>query len=314
MVRLLTLAAALLALAAPVAAAHGPGIDTAVGKNDGRLPNGLYKVTLDDGAVVYTHGDDPKPLHGTDMNAGDAELAPVCATTNAQQVLYAYSKASGNRLSTMKASLQAQVRRNTHVLDESAKRSGGVGARYRVVCDGAGAISVLAYQVKSGTSFNSITNGARQAGHKRTDVDYTIFFDGTSATACGVGSFYSDERPGAENYNNRGGAYAVSYRDCWYGRTSMHESGHNQGAVQASAPFSTGTGAHCYDLLDVMCYSPDGGNLHQEGTVTLCSTAIWFDCNDDTYFDAAPEAGEWLSTHWNLGGPNNRYVDLSATS
>jgi hypothetical protein len=32
----------------------------------------------------------------------------------------------------------------------------------------------------------------------------------------------------------------------------MHESAHNQGAVQYGAPNSTGTGGHCYDELDAM--------------------------------------------------------------
>ena len=313
MVRNLALAAAVLALAAPVAAAHGPGIETAVGKHDGQLPNGLYKVTTDDGGVLYTHGGDPAPLHGESMGVGDPELAPVCATTNAQQVLYGYTKASGNRLNQFRASLQAQIRRNTHVLDESAKASGGAGARYRVVCDSAGAISVAAFQT-NGTGFSQIVNSAKKARHNRTDVDYTIFFDGTSATACGIGSYYSDERAGAENYNNRGGAYGVSYRDCWYGRTSMHENGHNMGAVQASAPFSTGSGAHCVDVLDVMCYSPDGGNLNQDGTVTRCATVMWFDCNNDTYFNAAgPILSTGGSSIWNLGSADNRFVDFSPT-
>ena len=312
MARLLALTAALLALAVPVASAHGPGIDTAVGQHDGKLPNGLFKVTTDDGTALYTHGADPKPLHGGSMTLGDPELAPVCAGSNAQQVLYAYTKTSKNRLAEVGTSLREQIRRNTHVLDESAKSSGGAGARYRVICDGAGAISVLAFQ-SNGSSFSQIVNAAKKARHNRTDVDYTIFFDGTDATACGVGSFYSDERPGPENYNNRGGAYGVTYRDCWYGRTSMHENGHNLGAVQASATFSTGSGAHCADLLDVMCYSPDGGDRNQGGTTTLCPTVMWFDCNHDTYFDVAPEDGEWLAARWNLGSPANAHVDFSPT-
>ena len=50
----------------------------------------------------------------------------------------------------------------------------------------------------------------------------------------------------------------------------MHENGHNQGAVQYDAPYSTGDGAHCCDENDVMCYA-DGGDLNPAGT---CSSAL----------------------------------------
>jgi hypothetical protein len=88
----------------------------------------------------------------------------------------------------------------------------------------------------------------------------------------------------------------------------MHENGHNQGAVQYGAPHSTGTGWHCWDEIDVMCYSPDGGNLHQQGTETLCSDREYFDCGYNDYFDSNPEPGEYLATHWNLGSPLNKFI------
>jgi hypothetical protein len=304
-----TLGLVALAMTIPASAsAHGGGSDEAVGHYEGHA-NGLYRLRTDDGAVLYTHGGDAKRSHGPDMNVGDPEVAPVCATDYYQHVLYGRSRRAADRYGSVKASLQAQIRRNTAVLDESARVSGGSGARYKVACD-SGGIAVGNFTVKSGsTDFNTIVSAARQAGFNRSNVDYTIFFDGVSRTACGVGSYYSDETGGAGNLNNNGGGYAVSYADCWYGRTSMHENGHNQGAVQPGAPHSTGTGGHCNDLLDVMCYAPDGGNQNQK-EVTLCSTVIWFDCNFDTYFDAAPEGTEWLSTHWNIGAGYNRFISF----
>jgi len=295
-----------IAMTAP-ALAHGPGSDEAVGHNSQRQANGLYRVTTDDGAVLYTHGGDPKGDHGASMDSGDPELAPVCATGYRQHVLYARPKRGADRYGDVKASIQAQIRRNTYVLNESAIASGGTGARYTVLCD-AGGIEVDKFVVGSGaTDFNTIVSAARKAGYTSTTEDYTIFFDGVSRTACGVGSYISDETASAANKNNNGGGYAISYADCWYGRTSMHENGHNQGAVQPSAPHSTGTGGHCNDLLDVMCYAPDGGNQNQTEE-TLCSLTMWFDCNFDTYFDAAPEPLEWLGTHWNIGAAYNRFI------
>jgi hypothetical protein len=57
-----------------------------------------------------------------------------------------------------------------------------------------------------------------------------------------------------------------------------------------------------------MCYSPDGGDLHQGGTVLLCSDALHFDCGWNTYFDSDPENGEYLDNHWNIGSPVNRFI------
>jgi hypothetical protein len=90
----------------------------------------------------------------------------------------------------------------------------------------------------------------------------------------------------------------------------MHEVGHNRGAVQPAAPDSTGSGAHCNEGHDVMCYAPDGGDQNQS-MVYPCSTLTRFDCNFDTYFDAAPEAGEWLSNHWNLGRQGQNFMVIS---
>jgi hypothetical protein len=297
------LAVACLLCLPALAAAHG---------DEHHLPNGLIKHKLADGTVLFSHGGDAKSAapHGTDMDINDPQLAPVCAAANAQQVLYARPKRAPDRYASVVASLRGQLARNTYVLDQSAKASGGSGARYRVVCDAAGQVDVKTFVAKSGgTGFNSVVNAARSAGYNRTDVDYTIFYDAVDPSACGVGSYFNDERGSANNLNNNGGAYAVVYSDCWYGRTSMHENGHNEGAVQPSAPHSTGSGAHCNDLIDVMCYAPDGGNQNQT-EVTLCSDTIWFDCNFDTYFDAAPEAGEWLVDHWNIGAAYNRYITL----
>jgi hypothetical protein len=148
---------------------------------------------------------------------------------------------------------------------------------------------------------------ARNAGFRSPNADHTIFYDGTGG--CGIGTYHHDERLIAENANNSGGGYGITYRGCWGYNTAMHESGHNQGAVQPTAPYSTGDGAHCMDEADVMCYS-DGGD-RDRGTFSRCSIEK-FDCGYDTYFDARTEAGEWLSTHWNLGSSLNRFVAFDA--
>lgn len=61
-----------------------------------------------------------------------------------------------------------------------------------------------------------------------------------------------------------------------------------------------------------MCYAPDGGDKHQQGTVLNCSDRVYFDCGFDTYFDSAPEPGEYLESHWNMGSPVNRFIAFDA--
>ena len=310
-----------------------------VGHNARLQPNGLYQFRAG-GAVFQTHGPDPITVdsHGTSMDVGDPERVPVCTTSTSsyhQRILYAYNQGTANRLATVTPHIQAAIRRMDHVLDEESVISGGPHADYRVFCAAGGAIKVDAFVVPpasgggSQSSFGNIVAAARAAGYTSPNVDYTIFYDASdsSGLACGVGSFWGDDRAIAGNYNNNPGGsvqggYAVTYgpyssptsAGCWYGHTPMHENGHNQGAVQAAAPFSTGTGAHCWDEIDVMCYSPDGGNVHQGGTVTYCSASERFDCRNDSYFDTAPETGEWLATHWNIGSTLNRFIVRGGTA
>ena len=86
------------------------------------------------------------------------------------------------------------------------------------------------------------------------------------------------------------------------------------GAVNDDAPYSTGAG-HCIDGIDILCYPDDsfvGKNYYSE---TRCPEEsfvnTWgppLDCMYDSYFDAQEESGEWLSNHWNTGGPENPYL------
>ncbi len=273
--------------------------------------NGLYRVPVSGGPDLLTHGPD---LQLADAGSRDAELGPgsperppVCATGNYQQVLLGRPIGTPDRLASVREPIRAQMRRTNALLNQESLASGGPTADYKVLCVPGGQISVESFTA-AGSSFSQVVAGARAAGYDNPDVDYTIFFDDPSSNACGVGSYYEDERLSVDNAANSGGGYAVAYSGCWYGETVMHENGHNQGAVQSGAPYSTGDGGHCWDERDVMCYSPDGGNLHQGGTVTRCADRLHFDCGWNTYFDSAPEPGEYLATHWNIGSRLNRFI------
>jgi hypothetical protein len=300
--------------AAGTADGHVPeAVEEALGGDVTELENGLYEVDPSRGAPLTTHGPDTRGEilfdHGTSLGVGDPERSPVCATDYYQHVLYAHRAADPNRLDTVRSQIQASIRRINAVLNEEALATGGVNADYKVLCDAAGEIRVDSFQIGSNaTDFSSVVSAAKAAGFNDPNVDYTIFLDATPPDYCGVGSLRWDERPDASNANNTGRDYGITQRNCWNGSTPMHENGHNQGAVQQGAPYSTGDGGHCIDENDVMCYSPDGGDLNQSGTISRCTDRLYFDCGHDSYFDVAPDSGDYLATHWNIGSAANRFV------
>jgi len=291
--------------------AKGPDILAALGPSARVLPNGLYEVTLGDGTTLRTHGPDPIPSdHGDDINTGDAERAPVCATDYHQHILYGRPNGGLDRLAQVRDTIMSAVRRMNAVLNEEAIETGGRFADYKVRCGPTGEIAIGSF-VSGGSAFTTIADAARAAGYDESNADYSIFYDGTLDGVCGTGSLEPDDRLATSNLNNSGGGYAVTYVNCWSNRTPMHENGHNQGAVQVNAPYSTGNGYHCYDAYDVMCYSPDGGNRNQGGTIDRCTDRLHLDCAHDTYFDLDPDPDEWLASHWNLGSSLNRFIQIA---
>ena len=290
--------------AAPAAADH-PG-------------EGLRVVKPAVGPPVYTHGPDPRPAAGAArgggraFGAGTTPRPPLCATTNYVHVLYARALGARNRLRRSSKAIRASIARTNGVLNAESLASGGPTADYRVRCAADGQLAVDGILTQGG-GFGQIIAAARASGFTAPDADYLVFYDGFAGNACGTATTYADDRLSPSNAANAGGGYGVAYAGCWTEETPMHEIAHMMGAVQYDAPHSTGTGTHCNEENDVVCYSPDGGDKNQ-GAVTNCVGAPRFDCNFDDYFDSAPEPGEYLSTHWNIGSPLNAFITFGAGS
>jgi hypothetical protein len=118
----------------------------------------------------------------------------------------------------------------------------------------------------------------------RSDRVYAMYVKGSADAKsydCGWGEWTGDDRDTASNANNDGDRYACIFDFNNSTAILLHEIGHVLGAVNNSAPHSTGEG-HADDG-DVI-----GGNT------------LWFDKGYDDYFDALVEPGEYLDTHWNL--------------
>lgn len=268
----------------------------------------LEEIKLPSGRSLFTHGPDPRPDYAG-SHWLDETRPPVCATERYQHILYGHPFFQTSRLAEVASNIRAVVKNMNALLNKEAIESGNVEADFKVLCDETAEIRIDEF-TSIGVDYESVFIAADLAGYNDPTVNYSMFFDFEGGVVCGVGSYYEDDSPYAGNQNNQGGGYALTYEPCWFGRTAMHENGHNMGAVQPAAPYSTGSGAHCYDIEDVMCYSPDGGDKNQTGTILRCSDRMHYDCEHDTYFDAEPEAGEYLSDHWNIGSRVNRFIQF----
>ena len=308
-------------------------IQRALGGEVTATPDGGFKVDVSRGPDLFTHGPDPVPANAMDGSAGGAQGVPgtidpygtggltdppLCVgDPNGdyyQHVLYGRPQGTTSRLEQFRSSFVDALFQMNYVLDRDSEASGGPGADYKFLCNQDLTLRIDSFVNQGAANFADVTSAARAAGFNKQNVDYTIFYDGDPAVPqCGVGGFFFDEDPTATNINNLGNAHAITWVDCWFNNTPMHENGHNQGAVQYDAPHSTGSGAHCWEEIDVMCYSPDGGDKHQEGTVLVCNGLQRFDCGADDYFDSAVEGNEaYLDDHWNIGSAVNRFIVLGA--
>jgi PKD repeat protein len=305
-----------------------PRVEKALGGRVAALPDGGFKVDPARGPALYTHGPDPviagakggsAGVPGTIDPYGTGGLTdpPLCTgSPNGdyyQHVLYGRPSGTTSRLEQFRSSFVSALFQMNYVLDRDSEASGGPSADYKFLCNPNLTLNIGTFTNSGPNNFSAVVSAARAAGFNKQNVDYTIFYDGDpTVSQCGVGGFFSDEDPTANNINNLGNNHGITWVDCWFTPTPMHENGHNQGAVQYNSPHSTGTGAHCWDENDIMCYSPDGGDKHQQGTQPLCAGVARFDCGFDDYFDAAPEGGEYLADNWNVASSANRFLVFGA--
>lgn len=289
-----------------------------------RAADGLLEVRLPDGQIVKTHGPDVKPSSDEAASSTAEDSLPErrlnCGGLPRLRVFYMYPRDRPGRWSAaMYDRVRGYMRQMSHQLygDALASSGGAVGADYRVRCNSAGTIHVT--RVRSSTTaarddFATIQQDLKRAGHDSPDGKYLVFYDDPAQGGlCGIGNISNDDRKSAENRNNLGPHYGVVYgnasgKTCWGPRVAMHENGHNMGAVQYDAPYSSGDRWHCNDGFDIMCYA-DGGD-RSDLSNDRCAVRI-FDCGKDTYFDALTEPSEWLRHHWNIGWSGNRYLDFS---
>ena len=299
-----------------------------------------------DGRALCTHGADPAP-EGVDFHvprplappgqaqgllfpdppgSGPSRAAATpgigCYGTGQDgkrvEAIYAFPADHPDRYNQVVPSIRQWAAETDAVFQASAAQTGGT-RRIRFVTDGKCDLVVTRVALSSAgddTFDNTIAELAAQ-GYNKSDRKYLVWMDATEL--CGIGTYYADSRPTADNFNNgRSGVPASVARidsGCW-GLASRgqsveaHELMHSLGAVVPTAPNSTVNG-HCNDDDDRMCYA-DGSPLLVLRVVCPDSQEALFDCHHDDYFNTAAPAGSYLANNWNTA--NNAFLSTTFSS
>ena len=328
---------ALLALA--VAAPLFAGVIAVAGPERPECAPGVEAVPVD-GAWLCTHGNDSPPpgvdttqLPDTDQLYADRYGIPepqvVAATADRTDVVTAaaatsvaciddgdsgarvqlvYARAADvrGRYSAVVPLIRQYAKDADDIINTSAGRVGD-GRRIRFVTNAECEPKVVnATLTNSGDdSFAKTITELKNQGLTSPDRKYLVFVD-AAVGICGLGEVYLDDRAAQDNPNNSGRPmFARVDTACWQ-HAAAHELLHTLGAVQKTAPNSSGTG-HCTDEVDVMCYRDTATTTTRQ----VCSRVGQVDCNNDDYFHPNPKSASYLATKWNVA--NSRFLTSGST-
>ena len=296
------------------------------------------------------------PAGAAGAAARSVTLSPTqCAAPGQPRVelYYAHYQGEPDNFTTIAPDVQQQfVSVDRDYMNYDASTFFGVNLHLFVECDGSNqpVVHDIALSTALGASdFSTIVNDMTRAGHCQASqgggcsapgpVHYWVYTDGNPEAALGYAgqsSVVGDDSASASNAINSADGYSVNYGYCMFGAagastcdapidTQMtgfggqifaHENGHAMGAVQLSAPNTTGAW-HCTDGLDVMCYN-DGGPDAAAYSSSLCGSTpngtARFDCRFTNYFNPSPAPGSYLATHWDIGSTYDRWASFQVAA
>jgi hypothetical protein len=282
---------------------------------------------VDTEPLLCTHGGDPPEAFETNPEPGLASPGQAAALASPAapcpdggvsgkrvEVIYAVPEDRTNNFAASFPSVLAAVNDADFFLDQSTPSAGG--QHYRWLCENGsdvtvrnvtlveiGADGVFTYGDMVSSLKTQVASGLGPTNFDSVDRAYLVFVDqlGGAYSFGGQGNIFNDDsaNPGT-NLHQSGPHYSLI--NGFSGFVAEHELGHNIGAVQLSAPHSSG-GYHCFEENDVMCYN-DGGSYFAAGgaLVFTCPTlpATQFDCGQDDYYSVPSGAGAYLASHWNV--------------
>lgn len=279
-----------------------------------------YKLWMDDGTSFRTHGPDPPPGDrngSSDFNelpANSRPVPPVCAPEGdyRNRLIYAAPEDVGIEEST---TFHDRIRELVHQANGFVRQQSeayGYEIDLEFACNEEGEIAIDVHvldHTNAEATFRKVVQDLRDLGYDDEKEKYWIWYDDAAkiVDAGGTATRHVDDSDAADNRNNRGPSYGVTW-GYMSASIMLHEAGHTLGAVQESAPhYYSHRGGHCYDGLDVMCYGPEHDS-------SVCPLADRFDCGKDDYFHPDPPAGSYLANHWNLGSELNRFIEKEPCS
>jgi Tol biopolymer transport system component len=275
--------------------------------------------------------DDPEDANGNKPIGGSGPPF-VCGDEDLQRLTLVYAGPTTEPSEATVARIRKVLTQmNDKLYGESiASGTRSNPARFRVTCSEKGVAMVRTVQSTSDDVVEVLQDAIAQ-GVNDPDSKYLIFSETERNGECGIGDIKEDDSNAITNLSNENsvlnpsdtveGGWAVLWgRRCWTSDVGMHENAHTMGAVQESAPNANGTDEdgepllHCSDGYDVLCYQEyfgEGGEFEAPYSTDECNLGnrgFRFDCHYDDYFDTAPENGEYLSEHWNLGAKINLFL------
>ncbi len=263
------IASAVLALAAllALAAAFGPQADALVAAIRGGQPAALAAATgstqecdpawrvVVKGVEICSHGPDPAPPGFSRSlpvqplperkTARVLSATPWCdgdgVSGRRVQVLYVREASAASNYAAFLNSFRTWAAEMDAIYSNNALMT-GPDRHVRFVTGTGCDISVPEVIVPDGalSGWSSWVNAVSALGYNSNSRKYLAFAD--AYVYCGVGSFYGDEQTSAANASNTYGGYARVDRGCWSAMVAAHEIGHNLGAVNYSAPHTSGGG------------------------------------------------------------------------
>lgn len=266
-----------------------------------------YRVEIPNLPDSCTHGPDPAP-RGEDVRErrSVSELrseAPADASTAGSvpcvgdgssgdrvEVIYARASDVPDRYAQVAPLIEQWASDLDDRVRESAAESGGVRSVRFVTSSCKLVVRNVVLSTRGDDDIGQTASDLAARGYNRADRKYLTFVEST--VYCGIG-FWP-------------GNVARIDQNCWNGGVALHEVMHNFGAVDLSAPNSSG-GGHCTDQAEVMCYSDEP---YKPAMRQVCPPAHQrlLDCGGDDYFNAAPPAGSFLSARPELNTADSPFL------
>jgi hypothetical protein len=242
----------------------------------------------------------------------DEHVAPSCSTGDRHRVqaLYVLRAGQPDDLAARRPLILNDLATVDDIFSVSAGKTGG-DVRVRWVHepapDGSCVPTITTVTIPADSAADP-SYAVSISGYARPDRKYLLLTE--TPFPCSGTLYFGDQYPNADHRDpavntgeNRPG-YSMLAPQCLGGDIVAHELAHNLGAVQSTAPSTTGAG-HCTDEQDLMCYTDESGAPMRE----VCGPeyASLLDCNHDDYFHTNPPPGSYLDTSWNLA--RSQYLD-----